>query len=70
LLIHTTLVANKGFWAELLGVGDFYYELGVQIVEICMAKRQENGGFMDIMELQRLLKTSRQAQHNSLEIAE
>jgi len=38
------LVASKGFWAELLGVGDFYYELGVQIVEICMATRPRNGG--------------------------
>ena len=26
-------VANKGFWSELLGVGDFYYELGVEAVE-------------------------------------
>lgn len=25
------LASNKGFWAELLGFGDFYYELGVQI---------------------------------------
>ena len=23
------LASNKGFWAELLGFGDFYYELGV-----------------------------------------
>jgi ESCRT-II complex subunit VPS22 len=22
------LASNKGFWAELLGIGDFYYELG------------------------------------------
>lgn len=28
------LASNKGFWAELLGVGDFYYELGVQIIEV------------------------------------
>jgi len=26
-------IANKGFWAEMLGVGDFYYELAVQIIE-------------------------------------
>lgn len=26
--------AGKGFWAEKLGVGDFYYELAVQIVEV------------------------------------
>ena len=25
--------ASKGFWAKLLGVGDFYYELSVQIIE-------------------------------------
>ena len=25
------LASNKGFWAEMLGFGDFYYELGVQI---------------------------------------
>ncbi|KAE8734900.1 Vacuolar protein sorting-associated protein 22-like protein 1 [Hibiscus syriacus] len=38
------LASNKGFWAELLGIGDFYYELGVQIVEICLATRPLNGG--------------------------
>ncbi|WAQ93595.1 SNF8-like protein [Mya arenaria] len=27
------LASSKGFWAEMLGVGDFYYELGVQIIE-------------------------------------
>lgn len=25
--------ANKGFWGAL-GMGDFYYELGVQLVEV------------------------------------
>jgi hypothetical protein len=28
--------ASKGFWAKLLGVGDFYYELSVQIIEVCL----------------------------------
>ena len=28
-----TTEANKGFWSEMLGVGDFYYELAVQIIE-------------------------------------
>jgi hypothetical protein len=39
-------------WAELLGFGDFYYELGVQIVEACMATRNLNGGLMDLQTLQ------------------
>lgn len=42
------LKSRKGFWAELLGVGDFYYELGVQIIEICMQSRELNGGFMEM----------------------
>lgn len=29
-----SLTAGKGFWSEILGVGDFYYELGVQIIEV------------------------------------
>ncbi|RLV64391.1 hypothetical protein DV515_00017542 [Chloebia gouldiae] len=39
------LASGKGFWAELLGVGDFYYELGVQIIEVCLALRHRNGAF-------------------------
>ena len=26
------LASNKGFWAELLGIGDFYYELGMFVL--------------------------------------
>ena len=36
------LASSKGFWSEMLGVGDFYYELGVQIVEVCMASSHRN----------------------------
>lgn len=25
------LASQKGFWAQMLGVGDFYYELSVQV---------------------------------------
>ena len=25
-------------------MGDFYYELGVQVVEVCMATNHRNGG--------------------------
>ncbi|XP_032599607.3 vacuolar-sorting protein SNF8 isoform X1 [Taeniopygia guttata] len=46
------LASGKGFWAELLGVGDFYYELGVQIIEVCLALRHRNGGLITLEELQ------------------
>ena len=29
------LASNKGFWSDILGVGDFYFELGVKIIQIC-----------------------------------
>ena len=35
----TCISASKGFWAELLGVGDFYYEVGSQIKH----QKQTNG---------------------------
>lgn len=51
------LASKRGFWSQLLGVGDFYYELGVQIVEVCLRTRSANGGLIDIDELrQRLVK--------------
>jgi ESCRT-II complex subunit VPS22 len=40
------LASNKGFWAEMLGMGDFYYELCVQVADICIATRGTNGGLI------------------------
>ncbi|CAO1623542.1 unnamed protein product [Parajaminaea phylloscopi] len=41
----------KGMWNDLLGLGDYYYELGVQIVDVCVSTRDLNGGMMDMDEL-------------------
>jgi len=38
-------------WAELLGFGDYYFELGVQILEACWASRPLNGGLMELSAL-------------------
>jgi len=45
------LASNKGFWTELLGFGDFYYELGVQIAEACLASRGADGGLVELKKL-------------------
>uniref|UniRef100_A0A8C7UKI0 Vacuolar-sorting protein SNF8 n=1 Tax=Oncorhynchus mykiss TaxID=8022 RepID=A0A8C7UKI0_ONCMY len=51
------LASGKGFWSEMLGVGDFYYELGVQIIEVCLALKHRNGGLITLDELHhRVLK--------------
>lgn len=54
--------AAKGegsFWAQMLGgsVNDFYFELGVRVVEVCRDTRAENGGMMAVNEVRgRILK--------------
>ncbi|KAM7251790.1 hypothetical protein ACFE04_023673 [Oxalis oulophora] len=60
------LASNKGFWAELLGIGDFYYELGVQIVDICLATRPLNGGLIDLQELRNLLRQRRKSDREAV----
>jgi ESCRT-II complex subunit VPS22 len=44
------LRSNKGFWSGL-GLGDFYYELGVKVVGVCAATREENGGLIALDDL-------------------
>lgn len=53
------LASAKGFWSEMLGFGDFYYELSVQIVEVCMATSHRTGGLMELGELKKRLIKSR-----------
>ena len=47
------LASNKNKWSELLGLGDFYYELGIQVIEVCMFLRSQpryggGGGLVDL----------------------
>ncbi|KAI4479668.1 PREDICTED: vacuolar-sorting protein SNF8 [Polistes canadensis] len=52
------LASGKGFWS-VLGIGDFYYELAVQIVEVCMAMNYKNGGLISLDELRTRLVQAR-----------
>lgn len=53
------LTSRKGVWAEMLGVGDFYYELAVRTVEVCVSTRGINGGILEMSELLRRLRGRR-----------
>lgn len=54
------LVSRKGVWAELLGgVGDYYYELGVRVIEICVGSRAMNGGILAMEEVVAALRKRR-----------
>ena len=61
------LASSKGFWAELLGVGTFYTELGVQIVDACVSTRAVNGGLIAVPALIEQVKRMRGS--NALEIS-
>eukprot|EP01035_Chromulina_nebulosa_P060176 gene60176-82330_t len=45
------LASNKGFWANMLGVGDFYFELGLKIIEVGVQTRAVNGGIVPLATL-------------------
>lgn len=53
------LASSKGFWADFLGVGDFYYDLGVAIIQITLQTRSSNGGIISLAEIMRYMKSSR-----------
>lgn len=53
------LTSRKGIWSELLGVGDYYYELGVRVIEICVATRSINGGIISLGDMLSRLQQKR-----------
>lgn len=49
----------KGLWNNVLGLGDYYYELALQIVDVCLSTRDVNGGLIEIDELIRRVQRLR-----------
>lgn len=45
------LMSNRGFWVQALGVGDFYYEVAVQVIDVCLRTRHTNGGLLEVTTL-------------------
>lgn len=41
----------KGFWSETVSVGAFYCELGIRMIEVCVAPKLRNGGPLTLEEL-------------------
>ena len=62
------LASNKGFWANILGIGDFYYELSVQMIDICLQTRDVNGGLIEINELREKIQNHRSKKSSSISI--
>lgn len=49
------LSSKKGFWGNMIGIGDFYYELSVKVAEVCIASRSRNGGIISVDEVKQIL---------------
>ncbi|XP_050299167.1 vacuolar-sorting protein SNF8 isoform X2 [Anthonomus grandis grandis] len=62
------LSSGKGFWS-ILGIGDFYYELAVQIIEVCLATNNKNGGLISLEELRTRLINARGKRKEHQEIS-
>eukprot|EP00056_Hartaetosiga_gracilis_P015766 m.3073 g.3073 ORF g.3073 m.3073 type:complete len:241 (+) comp3197_c0_seq1:72-794(+) len=56
------LASNNSFWGKLLGVGNFYFKVGVQVVEACILTRGSNGGIIAIEDLTALVNKRRGSQ--------
>lgn len=42
---------KKALWNDLLGLGDWQYQLGVQVIDVCVSTRELNGGLIEMGEL-------------------
>nr|WVH01931.1 RNA polymerase II transcription factor complex subunit [Naematelia aurantialba] len=48
-----------GWWADALGLGEWQYELAVQVVDVCISTRARNGGMIAVDELVRRVTAMR-----------
>ncbi|WPH02031.1 vacuolar-sorting protein dot2 [Acrodontium crateriforme] len=51
--------SSGSVWAKMLGssVNDFYFELGVRVVEVCRQTRAENGGMIAFSEVKKRIES-------------
>ena len=61
------LASTKGVWGAL-GMGDFYYELGIQMIQVCMERRATSGGLDSASEVLQVLRARRGPNAQPIEI--
>lgn len=59
-------------WAKMLGtsVNDFYFELGVRLVEVCRESRGENGGMIALSEARKRIAKGRGLVGGSIDVTD
>lgn len=61
------LASKKGMWGAL-GMGDFYYELGIQMIQVCMERRAQSGGLDSANEVLQVLRVRRGPKAQSIDL--
>ena len=52
------LQSKNGFWSKILGVGDFYHELSIKVIDVCSQLKKKSGGMIPYDDvLERVKKT-------------
>ncbi|KAF4659905.1 hypothetical protein FOL47_007379 [Perkinsus chesapeaki] len=60
------LQSTKSVFGSMLGLGRFYAELGVQILTLCLATREDNGGLLDMDDCLSMLRNIRAADSTAI----
>lgn len=50
-LSSTRVQGKSNFLTDMLGLGDIYHELAVQVVDICRRTKPDNGGLMAVEDI-------------------
>ena len=74
-LVGGSTSGRRGKGWNLLGVGEFWIRVGTRVVGICRRTRGENGGFISVLEVKRILasedkRTRQRSKTNVVEISE
>lgn len=44
-------VSDKSVWGDMLGLGELYHDLAIQVIEICRRTRIDNGGLISVSDI-------------------
>ena len=58
-LASTSTASRTSSWNLLLGLGEWEYELAVQVVDVCVSTRDRNGGIIEMGDLLKRLEKMR-----------
>ena len=61
------LVSGRGFWADTVGSGSFYFDLAVQVINVCLGLRERTGGLLDINECLNFVQRLRRSEDVSVD---